>query len=127
MTKNTVEMMETTIQKGRTMRIQDGKGLDLTVVTGTLWVTHEHDARDLVLGPHDVFTVRRDGLTLIHAFRDVQLRIAYPAGAEAPSLTFGGGYREFGSSVMRAMIAGWARGIRGWFVAGTARRGLSAQ
>ena len=46
-----VEMMETTIPKGRTVRIQDGKGLDLTVVTGSLWVTYEHDTKDFVLQP----------------------------------------------------------------------------
>src|SRR5215510_13832206 len=38
-----VEMMETMIPKGHTIRIQDGKGLDLTVVTGSLWVTYESE------------------------------------------------------------------------------------
>jgi Protein of unknown function (DUF2917) len=111
-----VEMMETTIPKGRTVRIQDGKGLDLTVLAGSLWVTHEHDTKDFVLNPGEAFYVSRDGVTLIHAFRKVQLRIAYPAEAAAPSLTFGGGYREVGASVMRSMVADWLRGIRGKFV-----------
>ena len=113
---NKVEMMETTIPKGRTLRIQDGKGLDLTVVAGSLWVTHEHDIKDFVLNPGEAFHVSRDGLTLIHAFRKVQLRIAYPAVAGAPSLTLSGGYREFGGSVVRSMVAEWLRGIRGKFV-----------
>ena len=43
-----VDMMETTIQKGRTLHIQNGKDLDLTVVTGSLWVTYEHDTEDTV-------------------------------------------------------------------------------
>jgi len=111
-----VEMMETTIPKGHTVRIQDGKGLDLTVVAGSLWVTCEHDIEDFVLDSGDAFRVNRNGLTLIHAFRQVQLRIAYPAGAGAPNLTFGGGYREVGASVMRSMVAEWLRGIRGRFV-----------
>ena len=109
------EMMQTAIAKGRTVRIQDGKGLELTVVTGTLWVTYENDTEDSVLSPTDTFRVNRNGLTLVHAFRDVQLRIAYPADAGVPSLTFGGGYREFGSSVMRSMVAEWLRGIRARF------------
>ena len=91
-----VDMMETKIPKGRTVRIQDGKGLDLTVVAGSLWVTYEDDINDFVLRPGEAFHVSRNGLTLIHAFREVQLRIAYPADAAAPSLTFGGGYREVG-------------------------------
>src|SRR5262245_23494315 len=99
---NKVEMMETTIPKGRTLRIQDGKGLDLTVVLGSLWVTHEGDIDDFVLRPGEAFHVSRNGLTLVHAFSEVKLRIAYPAEAAAPSLTLGGGYREFGASVMRS-------------------------
>ena len=111
-----VDMMETKIPKGRTVRIQDGKGLDLTVVAGSLWVTYEDDINDFVLRPGEAFHVSRNWLTLIHAFREVQLRIAYPADAAAPSLTFGGGYREVGASVMRSMVADWLRGIRGKFV-----------
>jgi hypothetical protein len=106
------DMMQTAIAKGRTVRIQDGKGLELTVVTGTLWVTYENDPEDFVLSPSETVRVSRNGLTLVHAFRDVQLRIAYPAEAGVPSLTFGRGYREFASSVMRSMVAEWLRGIR---------------
>lgn len=109
------ETMETTIPKGRTVRIQDGKGLALTVVTGSLWVTYENDTDDFVLSSSDTFRVSRNGLTLVHAFREVQLRIAYPVEAGVPSLTFGGGYREFGSSVMRSTVAEWLRGIRARF------------
>jgi len=112
------EMMQTAIPKGRTVRIQDGKGLELTAVTGTLWVTYENDTEDFVLSPSETFRVSRNGLTLVHAFRDVQLRIVFPAEAGVPSLTFGGGYREFGSSVMRSMVAEWLRGIRGRIAAG---------
>jgi hypothetical protein len=109
------EMMQTAIAKGRTVHIQDGRGLELTVVTGAVWVTYENDTEDFVLSPSETFRVNRDGLTLVHAFRDVQLGIAYPAEAGVPSLTFGGGYREFGSSVMRSMVAEWLRGIRARF------------
>jgi Protein of unknown function (DUF2917) len=111
-----VDMMETKIPKGRTVRIQDGMGLDLMVVAGSLWVTYEDDINDFVLRPGEVFHVSRDGLTLIHAFREARVRIAYPAEAAVPSLTFGGGYREVGASVMRSIVADWLRGIRGKFV-----------
>src|SRR5512134_3067628 len=113
-----VEMMETTIPNGRTVRIQDGKGLDLQVVTGCLWVTYEHHTEDMVVDAGHTLRVSRDGLTLIHAFGEVQLRIAYAAEAGAPTLTLGGGYREFASSVAGAMVAAWVRAVGTRFSAG---------
>jgi hypothetical protein len=118
------DTMETRIPKGRTLRIQDGKGLELNVIAGCLWVTYEHDTVDTVLDPSDTFQVSRNGLTLVHALKDVELRIAYPAEAGAPSLTLGGGYREVGRSVARAMFAEWLRGIRGRIVAGAHGRAV---
>jgi hypothetical protein len=102
--------METRIPKGRTLRIQDGKGLELSVVAGCVWVKSEHEAEDTALDPSDTLRVSRNGLMLVHAMKEVQLRIAYEAGA--PSLTLGGGYREFAASVARSMLAEWLRGIR---------------
>ena len=117
--ERTTDVMETTIPKGRTLRIQDGKGLELKVVAGSLWATYENDTRDIVLEACDTLRVARDGIMLVHAFKDVQLSVAYPVEAGAPSLTLGGGYREFGASVAAAMFAGWMREIRGWIAAGT--------
>ena len=117
-----VDAMETTIPKGRTLRIQDGKGLELNVVAGCLWVTYEHDTVDTVLDPGPRAHVSRDGLTLVYALKEVQLRIAYPVEAGAPSLTLGGGYREFASSVARSVFAEWLSGIRGRIAAGARGR-----
>jgi hypothetical protein len=116
-----IEVVETTIQKGRTLRIQDGKHLELRVLTGSLWVTQQGDPEDIVLGATDTHRVDRDGVTLVHAFDAVRLQIASPAGT-VPSITLGGGYREVGSSVLAAMVAAWARGLRSR-IAATAPRG----
>ena len=121
-----VETMDTTLPKGRTLRIQDGKGVDLTVVAGCLWVAYEHDTDDRVLDGSEMFHVSRDGLTLVHALKEVRLRIAYPAEAGAPSLTLGGGYRELGGGVARAMFAEWLRAIRGRIALACARCGRAA-
>jgi hypothetical protein len=120
--ERTPDVMEVTIPKGRSLRIHDGKDLELEVVAGCLWVTHEHDKADLVLQACDTLRVSRNGLTLAHAFDEVLLRIAYPVEAGAPSLALGGGYREFGSSVLSAMFAEWMRELRGWFAAGAQER-----
>lgn len=113
-----VDAMETTIPKGRTLRIQDGMGLDLQVAGGCLWATYEHDTVDTVLEAGETFRVRRNGLTLVHALKEVQLRVAYPVEAGAPTLTLGGGYREFASSVGRSLVAEWLRGVHGRIAAG---------
>jgi hypothetical protein len=129
--ERTADVMEITIPKGRTLRIHDGQDLELKVVAGCLWVTSEHDKADVVLQACDTLRVSRNGLTLAHAFEEVRLRIAYPVEAGAPSLTLGGGHREFGSSVLSAMFAEWMREVRGWFAAGAHERagrlGVNAQ
>jgi hypothetical protein len=45
----------------------DARGATLRVTRGTLWVTLEHDTRDVVLAAGDAFTIDRGGLTLIQA------------------------------------------------------------
>jgi hypothetical protein len=119
-----IDVIETTIPKGRTLRIQDGKGLELKVVSGRLWVAQEADPNDVVLDATETYRLNRGGLTLVHAFKAVQLQITYPAQAGAPSITVGGGYREVGSSVVSTIFGEWTREVRGWFVAGVRERAL---
>ena len=57
-------------------------------------------------------------VTLVHALKEVQLRVAYPVEAGAPTLTLGGGYREVASSVGRSLVAEWLRGVHGRIAAG---------
>jgi hypothetical protein len=127
--ERTTDTMEMTVPKGRTLRIQDGKGLEVQVLSGTLWVTYENDAKDTVLDASEGLRVARNGVTLAHACKEVQLRIAYPVEAAAPRLMLGSGYREFGSSVVAAMFAEWLHEVRGWIAAGTrpGRAGAAAR
>ncbi len=113
-----LDTMETTIPHGRTLRIDDSKGLELRVVTGYVWITQDHDTSDLVLGATDTFRVSRDGRTRVYALKEARLRIACPIEGDIPGLTLGGGYREFGASVARSVIAEWVQAFRGWIAAG---------
>lgn len=113
-----IEMMETKIPQGRTLRIQDCRSFELKVVAGCLWVTQEHDREDKVLGAGETFRVTRNGLILAHAFEDVRLEIAASAQAGMPTLTLGGGYRDFGAGVWRGVVAEWLGNVRGWIAAG---------
>lgn len=111
-----IDVIETTIPKGRTLRIQDGKGLELKVVAGSLWVTQAGDPNDDVVEATGTYRVNRNGLTLVHAFKDVRLQIAHAASsAGAPSVTLGGGYREVGASAFAAMVGDWMRAGQRWF------------
>ncbi|MEO8849844.1 MAG: DUF2917 domain-containing protein [Casimicrobiaceae bacterium] len=53
--------------EGDLLKLDDARGTTLRVARGTLWVTQEHDRRDFVLGPGDVWAIERDGLTLVEA------------------------------------------------------------
>ena len=117
-----MQTMEMTVPQGRTLRIQDGKGLDLHVVAGRLWVAQADDTEDKVLEATESFRVSRDGVTFAHAFKEVRLRITSPAEAGAPTLTLGGGYRQVGASVVRTVFAEWFQGMRGRIAAGTSGR-----
>ena len=118
----TTETMEATIPQGRTLRIQNAKGVELRPVQGRIWVTYEGETIDTVVEARSKLRVTRDGLTLVHAFEETRLGIAYPADAGVPSMTFGGGYREVGSSIIAAMFAEWVRGMRARFATAVAQR-----
>jgi hypothetical protein len=49
------------------VKLDGARGTTLRVTRGTLWLTLEHDTRDVVLEAGDTFTIDRGGLTLIEA------------------------------------------------------------
>jgi hypothetical protein len=52
---------------GELVKLDGARGTTLRVTRGTVWLTLEHDTRDVVLGAGDVFTIDRGGLTLVEA------------------------------------------------------------
>ena len=52
------------------VKLDDARGMTLRVTRGKLWITFEHDTRDVVLAVGDVFTIDRKGLTLVEAQSD---------------------------------------------------------
>ncbi len=53
--------------EGDLVELNDARGTTLRVTKGTLWITQERDRRDIVLRAGDVWTVERQGLTIIEA------------------------------------------------------------
>ena len=52
---------------GELVKLDGARGTTLRVTRGTLWITLEHDTRDVVLSAGDTFTIDRGGLTLVEA------------------------------------------------------------
>ncbi len=50
-----------------TVTLPDVRGSTLRVARGTLWITQEDDPQDIVLRNGDVWTVERNGLTIVEA------------------------------------------------------------
>lgn len=46
------------LQRGQTSRLPDARATRLASVAGTLWITIDHDTRDIVLEPGQAFIVR---------------------------------------------------------------------
>ena len=46
-------------------RIQDGRGLMLSVQFGTVWITQAGSIKDVFIGPGGTFLIDRDGCTLV--------------------------------------------------------------
>jgi hypothetical protein len=60
-------------------RIDGGKGLQVTSVAGTVWLTQANDPRDLILGRGRSFILDRKGLAVVYALSDAAIVIG-PAG-----------------------------------------------
>jgi hypothetical protein len=63
----------TDLPRSSTLRVHDGAGQALVIVTGQVWITQDNDPRDVVLGPGGRFSFDRDGLSLVLALRDSEL------------------------------------------------------
>jgi len=60
-------------------RIERGKGLQITSVGGTVWVTQANDPRDIILGRGRTFILDRQGVAVVYALDDASIVVG-PAG-----------------------------------------------
>jgi len=64
----------------RTVRcIEGGKGLQITAVAGTVWLTQANDERDVILTRGQSFILDRRGRAVVYAFKDSAIVVG-PAG-----------------------------------------------
>ncbi|MEP7061695.1 MAG: DUF2917 domain-containing protein [Betaproteobacteria bacterium] len=71
------------LANGDLVKLDDARGTTLRVTRGTVWVTQQHDRNDVVLRAGDVWTVERDGLTLVEAQATSAMCLVGPGAAPA--------------------------------------------
>jgi hypothetical protein len=65
---------------GELLELADARGTTLRVTRGRLWVTQQHDRRDVVVGAGDTWTVERHGITVAEAQGDVAVVVGGGGG-----------------------------------------------
>src|SRR5579872_2312433 len=83
------------LSPGEIVELDDARDTVLRVTRGVLWLTMEHDTRDIVLNAGDTFVVDRNGVTL----------------AEAQGSTTVCVKPQVGASRNRSATAGWAASV----------------
>jgi len=102
---------QTSLDKSDCVVFNDVRGLQIELLTGSLWITQQDDSEDHVLGPWQSFHVRRQGATVLHALKESSIRVAYREAPAAAGLT-SAAPRRVGPGVIaaaRAFRAGLAR------------------
>lgn len=71
------------LQRGQTSRLPEARATHLCSAAGTLWITIDHDSRDIVLEPGQCFTVQSDEGITISALSGPAVLDLRPAGVAA--------------------------------------------
>src|SRR4030095_3430602 len=71
----------TALPRGSLLLIEHGKGMQIELWDGELWITQEGDTRDYVIGPGSSFRLGREGIVLANVFKPGRFTItaAVPA------------------------------------------------
>ena len=87
------------LQRGQTSRLPDARATHLCSAAGTLWITVDHDPRDIVLEPGESFTGAEHRPAMIYALQPSSLALSAPPRADH-------GLREH--------TADWSRRVGAW-------------
>ena len=62
------------LARGQSLKVRDGAGTNICAQAGTLWVTEENGAADIVQ-PGNCFRLERPGLAIVQAFGDAAISL----------------------------------------------------
>ena len=64
--------------QNQTRSLVDAKGSKISCRTGELWITQDHDIRDIVLEPGESFTLDSEGAVLVSAMAPSSVELVLP-------------------------------------------------
>lgn len=94
-----------TLRWGVPLTVRDGQGACITSRRGTVWITQDHDVRDVVLTSGESFRLERPETAIVQAMDTAEVLILPPA---RQSGTKGARERTIGSRAGR-----WLQRLRG--------------
>ena len=89
---------------GDLIELKDARGATVRVTQGTVWLTQEHDTQDVVLRTGDVWTVERQGLTLVEAQGEARVCIV---GRVAQKIAAAGSEPRIGRRIHNWVRSAW--------------------
>ena len=71
----------TVLPRGSLLLVEHGKGMQIELWDGELWITQEGDDRDYVIGPGSSFRLRGEGIVLANVFKPGRVTLTAPVPA----------------------------------------------
>jgi quercetin dioxygenase-like cupin family protein len=72
------------LERGGLLPLHDGAGATVVCVEGEIWITQEHDGRDLLLSAGESLRLSRNGRTVIQALRGSRVAVKAPPASGWP-------------------------------------------
>jgi hypothetical protein len=66
------------LARGKLMRIEDGRGIEVSVVYGSVWLTQHADTDDVCIGAGESFRIGRDDPTIVSATKPSLVALSLP-------------------------------------------------
>ena len=76
MTRGVMQM-----SRGSLLAIEHGRGMQIELWDGELWVTQEGDNRDYLIGPGAKFRLEREGIVLANSLKGARITLTAPVPA----------------------------------------------
>ena len=71
----------TVLPRGSLLLIEHGKGMQIELWDGELWITQDGDTRDYVIGPASSFRLSGEGIVLANVFKPGRVTLTAPVPA----------------------------------------------
>src|SRR5687768_13129033 len=97
------------LSERRALRLGDARGTRLRAVSGSVWITIDHDPRDIVLDTGDDFVIEtRSGLVILPLGERATIDVCSDAATPQPARAIVGALRRPGNTTP------WHRRVEAW-------------